>query len=228
MKPFPHPQARQPVKSQPKSGGAMSIIMPIYTVGIVVFFVYTVLKKPNEGEKKPLIKDFHMDPEYRKFVCQQASTEAVKAVKLEKKTKKTNLKGTAILEEETKELDPKDYEIFKLKKKLEETEQAMERIIKHMGVVNACLTERVQLEKKIIDTEETSDVRQRHKKGNNNNKKSSGSETSKSCHIQEVIEENELMTTLSTPWRKISRNSSICAKRLTSLLNLKVRITLQW
>ncbi|GIY77853.1 hypothetical protein CDAR_273691 [Caerostris darwini] len=158
-RPFPHPQARQPVKSQPKSGGAMSIIMPIYTVGIVVFFVYTVLKKPNEGEKKPLIKDFHMDPEYRKFVCQQATTEAVKAVKLEKKTKKTNLKGTAILEEETKELDPKDYEIFKLKKKLEETEQAMERIIKHMGVVNACLTERVQLEKKIIDTEETSDVR---------------------------------------------------------------------
>ncbi|GIY77855.1 hypothetical protein CDAR_273701 [Caerostris darwini] len=35
-------------------------------------------------------------------------------------------------------------------------------------------------------------AKQRHKKGNNNNKKSSGSETSKSCHIQEVIEENEL------------------------------------
>lgn len=42
--PFPHPQARQPPKSQPKSGGAMSIIMPIYTVGIIVFFLYTVLK----------------------------------------------------------------------------------------------------------------------------------------------------------------------------------------
>ncbi|KFM61532.1 Resistance to inhibitors of cholinesterase protein 3, partial [Stegodyphus mimosarum] len=73
-RPFPHPQARQPVKTQPKSGGAMSIIMPIYTVGIIVFFVYTVLKlvfkKPSEADKKPLIKDFHMDPEYRKFVCQ--------------------------------------------------------------------------------------------------------------------------------------------------------------
>lgn len=44
FQPFPHPQARQPVKTQPKSGGAMSIIMPIYTVGIIVFFLYTVLK----------------------------------------------------------------------------------------------------------------------------------------------------------------------------------------
>ena len=27
-----------------KGGGTMGIIMPIYTVGIVVFFVYTILK----------------------------------------------------------------------------------------------------------------------------------------------------------------------------------------
>ncbi|PRD19957.1 UNVERIFIED_CONTAM: hypothetical protein NCL1_55950 [Trichonephila clavipes] len=104
-KPFPHPQARQPVKSQPKSGGAMSIIMPIYTVGIVVFFLYTVLKlvfkKPNEGEKKPLIKDFHMDPEYRKFVCQQ-SNESARTSKTETLTKKTlpNLSEATILEDE--------------------------------------------------------------------------------------------------------------------------------
>ncbi|CAL1262258.1 unnamed protein product [Larinioides sclopetarius] len=185
-RPFPHPQARQPAKSQPKSGGAMSIIMPIYTVGIVVFFLYTVLKlvfkKPNEGDKKPLIKDFHMDPEYRKFVCEPSAGEAIKAQKIEKKNKKNKLREPTIPENE---IETKDFEIFKLKKKLEETEQAMERIIKHMGVVNACLNERVQLEKKIIDTQ-SGDVRQRHK-GNNQKKV----ETSNRSFIQELNEENE-------------------------------------
>ncbi|GFW83325.1 RIC3 domain-containing protein [Trichonephila clavipes] len=192
-RPFPHPQARQPVKSQPKSGGAMSIIMPIYTVGIVVFFLYTVLKlvfkKPNEGEKKPLIKDFHMDPEYRKFVCQQ-SNESARTSKTETLTKKTlpNLSEATILEDE----EIKDYEIFKLKKKLEETEQAMERIIKHMGVVNACLTEKAyglidkNAGKKIIDTQNT-DVRKRHK--NKAQKEVDSSLTSKRCHIQEIDDE---------------------------------------
>ncbi|GBN62615.1 hypothetical protein AVEN_59932-2 [Araneus ventricosus] len=188
-RPFPHPQARQPAKSQPKSGGAMSIIMPIYTVGIVVFFLYTVLKlvfkKPNEADKKPLIKDFHMDPEYRKFVCEPSAGEAMKAQKIEKKTKKNKLREPTIPENE---IETKDFEIFKLKKKLEETEQAMERIIKHMGVVNACLNERVQLEKKIIDTQ-SSDVRQRHK--GNNQKEVETSRTSNRSLIQELNEENE-------------------------------------
>ncbi|KAF8793482.1 Resistance to inhibitors of cholinesterase like protein [Argiope bruennichi] len=188
-RPFPHPQARQPAKSQPKSGGAMSIIMPIYTVGIVVFFLYTVLKlvfkKPNEGDKKPLIKDFHMDPEYRKFVYEPSASELIKAQKLEKKNKKNKLREPTIPENE---IETKDFEIFKLKKKLEETEQAMERIIKHMGVVNACLNERVQLEKKIIDTQST-DIRQRHK--GSSQMKVGASLVSDRNFIQELNEENE-------------------------------------
>ncbi|XP_065572318.1 uncharacterized protein LOC136034814 isoform X2 [Artemia franciscana] len=52
-------------------GGAMNILMPLYTIGIIVFFVYTVMKvlfkKPTEPEE-PKIKDFGMDPEHRKFL----------------------------------------------------------------------------------------------------------------------------------------------------------------
>ncbi|GFU22351.1 RIC3 domain-containing protein [Nephila pilipes] len=219
-RPFPHPQARQPVKSQPKSGGAMSIIMPIYTVGIVVFFLYTVLKlvfkKPNEGDKKPLIKDFHMDPEYRKFVCQQ-SNESARTSKTEEQTKKTlpNLSEATIPEDEeitTKDLDPKDYEIFKLKKKLEETEQAMERIIKHMGVVNACLTEKAQLidksiEQKIIHSQNF-DVRQRHT--NKVEKQADSSLTSKRCHVQDIDDEYDMKCS----------NVTKLEEDLTELINL--------
>ncbi len=35
-----HPQAAQRQSQQ----GAMSILMPLYTVGIVIFFVYTIMK----------------------------------------------------------------------------------------------------------------------------------------------------------------------------------------
>lgn len=28
----------------PKTGGLMALVMPIYTIGIVVFFLYTILK----------------------------------------------------------------------------------------------------------------------------------------------------------------------------------------
>ncbi len=37
-----HPQAQR--QSQQ---GAMSILMPLYTVGIVIFFVYTIMKVRN-------------------------------------------------------------------------------------------------------------------------------------------------------------------------------------
>merc|ERR1719220_2324982 len=30
--------------SQPKGGGTMGVIMPIYTIGIIIFFLYTTMK----------------------------------------------------------------------------------------------------------------------------------------------------------------------------------------
>ncbi|KAK4294803.1 hypothetical protein Pmani_032606 [Petrolisthes manimaculis] len=57
---------------QSKGSGAMGIIMPLYTVGIVVFFVYTIMKvlfkKEQDEDKTPKLKDFGLDPEYRKYV----------------------------------------------------------------------------------------------------------------------------------------------------------------
>lgn len=151
-RPFPHPSARQPVKPQPKSGGAMSIIMPIYTIGIVVFFLYTVLKlvfKKSDGDKKPLIKDFHMDPEYHKFVCQEPPTKSAAFVAKEKlntaKKPPAEKREPKVLEKIEETLDEKDYEIYKLRKKLEETESAMERIMKHMGVMSDCLSKGIPL-----------------------------------------------------------------------------------
>ncbi|KAG8197375.1 hypothetical protein JTE90_013499 [Oedothorax gibbosus] len=176
-RPFPNPASRQPPKPEAKTGGAMSIIMPIYTVGIVVFFLYTVLKlvfkKPNEGEKKPLIKDFHMDPEYHKFVCQQPTGDPPKPGKGEKSHKKHSKVFEKIVEEVEE-----DYEIYKLRKKLEETENAMEHIIKNMGDVTQKVAQ--QVEKKVSRGGE---VRQRHK----GRKKEKEAETTR--HIEEVSDD---------------------------------------
>lgn len=43
-RPFPHPSMRQPPRQAAKTGGAMNLVMPLYTIGVVVFFLYTVLK----------------------------------------------------------------------------------------------------------------------------------------------------------------------------------------
>lgn len=69
------PSLGGPGKTGPssKGGGAMGFIMPIYTVGIVVFFLYTITKvlfrKPEH--QTPKVMDFHMDPEYRKYVLSE-------------------------------------------------------------------------------------------------------------------------------------------------------------
>ncbi|XP_042235172.1 uncharacterized protein LOC121874898 isoform X14 [Homarus americanus] len=80
VRPGPMPGVRPPMGGaggivpppQGKGSGAMGIIMPLYTVGIVVFFVYTIMKvlfkKGQEDDKTPKLKDFGLDPEYRKYV----------------------------------------------------------------------------------------------------------------------------------------------------------------
>uniref|UniRef100_A0A0P4VVW7 Resistance to inhibitors of cholinesterase protein 3 N-terminal domain-containing protein n=1 Tax=Scylla olivacea TaxID=85551 RepID=A0A0P4VVW7_SCYOL len=79
-RPGPMPGVRPPMGGaggivpppQSKGSGAMGIIMPLYTVGIVVFFVYTIMKvlfkKGHDDDKTPKLKDFGLDPEYRKYV----------------------------------------------------------------------------------------------------------------------------------------------------------------
>ncbi|PNF40073.1 hypothetical protein B7P43_G11521 [Cryptotermes secundus] len=75
-RPGPIPGMRPPmggaghVVPAPKGSGTMGIVMPIYTIGIVVFFMYTVMKvmfkKP--GQSAVSYGDFSSDPEFRKMV----------------------------------------------------------------------------------------------------------------------------------------------------------------
>ena len=37
-------------QQQPKGGGTMGIIMPIYTIAIIIFFVYTTMKVATDTE----------------------------------------------------------------------------------------------------------------------------------------------------------------------------------
>ena len=45
----PTPGGYGAVPQSHKGGGTMGVIMPIYTIGIVVFFVYTILKVGSGG-----------------------------------------------------------------------------------------------------------------------------------------------------------------------------------
>ncbi|CAL8103460.1 unnamed protein product [Orchesella dallaii] len=89
-RPGPVPGMRPPVggaghiPSAPKGGGTMGIIMPMYTIGIVCFFLYTIMKilfkKNPEAEQlppkpAPVVKDYGMDPEHRKFVMSEEYAE---------------------------------------------------------------------------------------------------------------------------------------------------------
>ena len=55
---YPIPGMRPPlggaghVVPGPKGSGTMGIVMPLYTVGIVVFFVYTIMKVKKKTKKK--------------------------------------------------------------------------------------------------------------------------------------------------------------------------------
>ncbi|CAN8004179.1 unnamed protein product, partial [Ixodes hexagonus] len=44
LQPFPPMSMRTPPRPVTKTGGAMNLVMPLYTIGIVVFFVYTILQ----------------------------------------------------------------------------------------------------------------------------------------------------------------------------------------
>ncbi|ODN04449.1 hypothetical protein Ocin01_02256 [Orchesella cincta] len=89
-RPGPVPGMRPPVggaghiPSAPKGGGTMGIIMPMYTIGIVCFFLYTIMKilfKKNPAEPEPpvkpapIVKDYGLDPEHRKFVMSEEYAE---------------------------------------------------------------------------------------------------------------------------------------------------------
>ncbi|KAM7286761.1 hypothetical protein ISCGN_030512 [Ixodes scapularis] len=63
-RPFPPVAMRTPPRPMAKTGGAMNLVMPLYTIGIVVFFVYTILQlacKKSPAESRTQTRVLPMD-----------------------------------------------------------------------------------------------------------------------------------------------------------------------
>lgn len=63
---------------QPKAQGPSSIIMPIYTFGIVAFFVFTIVKIVMKKTTKPKVKPLEPDPKFVEKVFKQAQPDPKK------------------------------------------------------------------------------------------------------------------------------------------------------
>ncbi|KAL7640077.1 UNVERIFIED_CONTAM: hypothetical protein RMT77_009491 [Armadillidium vulgare] len=154
-RPGPMPGVRPPmgggghmVPPQTKGSGAMGIIMPLYTVGIVIFFVYTIMKvlfkkSDDEESKIPKLKDFHLDPEYRKYVFAEEYLDSSNAShrdllkRQERENSKQRRRQDSASQPDTK---IEDEQMDQLRRRLEETEKAMERLMSQMGSVTDKLT----------------------------------------------------------------------------------------
>ncbi|XP_037086391.1 uncharacterized protein LOC119107123 isoform X2 [Pollicipes pollicipes] len=140
----PTPGGYGAVPQSTKATGAMGIIMPIYTIGIVLFFVYTIMKvmfkNPEDGEptKDPVIKDFHLTTEYRPYTPQRAAANGAaprhRPVVVRRPAETAPRPAPAPTPASSAAAE--DAEIDQLRRRLEETERAMERIMKQMSTVS--------------------------------------------------------------------------------------------
>ncbi|KAL0279433.1 UNVERIFIED_CONTAM: hypothetical protein PYX00_000990 [Menopon gallinae] len=152
IRPPPVPGMRPPmggpghVVPPPKVGATMSIVMPLYTIGIVIFSMYTIMKvfirKTGNSDN---YKDFNSDPEFRRMVfaeeysngCAGSAKEDAFGPRAKRESPPTLWKAPS--DEGTrlgwKERDTRDVEIDYLRKRLEETERAMERIVAQIGTI---------------------------------------------------------------------------------------------
>ncbi|KAK9498031.1 hypothetical protein O3M35_003916 [Rhynocoris fuscipes] len=109
------------VVAGPKGSGTMGIVMPMYTVGIVVFFLYTIMKLLfKKSDTSNNYEQFSSDPDFHRTVFgdynYSSNEDSIDdATKLDETV---NFTG--------------DVELELLKKRLEETEKAMERIVAKM------------------------------------------------------------------------------------------------
>lgn len=125
-KPGPIPGLRPPmggaghVVPPPKGGSTMGIVMPMYTIGIVVFFLYTMMKLIFKKSDVSSSYELSPDPDFGNTVFGDGCN-------------KTYANGKEAFD------DSKlgDLELDLLKKRLQETEKAMERIVaKMMSIPN--------------------------------------------------------------------------------------------
>ncbi|XP_055687863.1 uncharacterized protein LOC129792625 isoform X2 [Lutzomyia longipalpis] len=126
-----------------KSTNTMGFVMPLYTIGIVSFFIYTlmkiVMKKSNNSSPYPIPQK--EDPNFRNVVFEQQEYAGYKrpsdsgSSKLEfnetKHPPASSITNLSFMEKEKEDV----MEITLLRKKLQETESTMANIIAELGKV---------------------------------------------------------------------------------------------
>jgi len=133
-----------------KGNNSMSVIMPLYTVGIIIFFLYTIMKvltkKPCEAPSSPRVKDFHMDPEQRKFVFAEEYVDrgapSRRGGDAKRDSTERGRRGATPKPGDSRVTEPRieDEQMEALRLRLENTEKAMERLMAQMGSVSEKLS----------------------------------------------------------------------------------------
>ncbi|CAL7946555.1 unnamed protein product [Xylocopa violacea] len=125
----------------PKGNGTMGIIMPLYTLGIVLFFLYTIVKVVKKNSDSEIISEYPgaaAEKEFRKMVFSpEAFATAMTGGTMHYQKERTpSPQRTAPTIEELKSQAAGDIEIDQLRRRLVETEAAMERIVVQMGNIS--------------------------------------------------------------------------------------------
>merc|ERR1719219_3208194 len=79
----------QPSQKQ-QATGSMGVVMPIYTVAILVFFIYTIVKilfKNNKNEEEEEDEEFLKSDYYKDYIKQKARQEEKKLGKAEENSR---------------------------------------------------------------------------------------------------------------------------------------------
>ncbi|XP_044747327.1 VID27-like protein isoform X2 [Coccinella septempunctata] len=115
--------------SKQQGSGSMGIIMPIYTIGIVIFFTYTLMKIicKKHPETDTIYSKMDLDPRFRKEMLTENGSRGSRDA------------GSCKLG--WKERDTRDVELDQLRRRLQETELAMERVVAQMAKVPLKLQE---------------------------------------------------------------------------------------
>ncbi|XP_050510327.1 golgin subfamily A member 6-like protein 1 isoform X3 [Diabrotica virgifera virgifera] len=120
-----------------KQGGtSMGLIMPIYTVGIVIFFTYTVMKIVFKKQPEVLYPPLNPDPHFRREVF-EADRGHLSSRSKESSSSKLG-----------------DNELDQLRRRLRETEMAMERIVEQMAKVPLKFQEEVVANGSLLNQED--------------------------------------------------------------------------
>ncbi|XP_060869020.1 resistance to inhibitors of cholinesterase protein 3 isoform X3 [Metopolophium dirhodum] len=180
-------------------GGAMNILMPMYTIGILLFFVYTMMKLLS---KKDDVEDT-IDDKYSSHYPYGRDNKS----KLQPQNLPTKL---GFIEKDTR-----DLEIDALRRKLEETEAAMERIVKQMILASECngMDGNKEFKNENIDEGEclTNTLSNDNVNDTITTKKSTQSEESKSIKSLNTSE----------PYDENTTDSEISVKKIIQVVNME-------